>query len=278
MTVRMPEPRGTLLGKDTTYETQYDASLLTPISRNLGRDVIGRHEFRGVDVWRLYEITWLDHEGLPHYAAGELLIPATTPNIVESKSLKLYIGSFTQTRVGTLADLVAAVERDLSNLLGGRIEARFAELADWTCPVSKTPGVLLEREVRTEGPFVFEPEPELLAFDETSTEVVSETLSTDQLRSLCPVTGQPDHATVVIEYRGRQWSHEALYRYLLSYRLHRGFHEQCCEQIFHDLMTKLSPEKLDVRCLFTRRGGIDISPFRSTESDRPGVIWRAMRQ
>ena len=92
------------------------------------------------------------------------------------------------------------------------------------------------------------------------------------------MTGQPDHATVVIRYRGRAWNHEALYRYLLSYRLHRGFHEQCCEQIFHDLTEKLAPESLEVRCLFTRRGGIDISPYRSTDRDEPERIWRAMRQ
>ena len=143
--------------------------------------------------------------------------------------------------------------------------------------MEKTPGVLLERETDPEGELTFEPEPALLAFSKEE-KTVEETLSTDQLRSLCPVTGQPDHATVVIRYRGRAWDHEALYRYLLSYRLHRGFHEQCCEQIFHDLMTKLSPETLEVRCLFTRRGGIDISPFRSTDRDEPERIWRAMRQ
>lgn len=277
MTVRMPEPKGTLLGKETTYENRYDPSLLTPIPRSLGRDAIGRHDFRGVDVWRLYEITWLDLEGRPHYAAGELLVPATSPNIVESKSLKLYIGSFTQTRVGDLATLSKTMERDLAAILGAPVKTRFAELADWTSPVEKTPGVLLERETVPEGELAFEPEPALLTFSDDE-KTVEETLSTDQLRSLCPVTGQPDHATVVIRYRGRAWDHEALYRYLLSYRLHRGFHEQCCEQIFHDLMTKLSPETLEVRCLFTRRGGIDISPFRSTDRDEPERIWRAMRQ
>lgn len=277
MTVRMPEPRGTLLGKDTTYESEYDPSLLTPIPRSLGRDAIGHHDFRGTDIWRLYEITWLDENGAPRYAAGELLIPATTRSIVESKSLKLYIGSFTQTRVGDLAALCRRIESDLSALLGGPVKTRFAELADWECPVSKTPGVLLDRDVSVEGPFVFEPDPELLALAGDDAEV-EETLSTNQLRSLCPVTGQPDHATVVVSYRGKRWSRETLYRYLLSYRLHRGFHEQCCEQIFHDLSTRLEPQSLTVYCLFTRRGGIDISPFRSTERDEPVEILRAMRQ
>ena len=196
---------------------------------------------------------------------------------MESKSLKLYVGSFTQTRVGDLATLSKTIERDLAAILGAPVKTRFAELADWTCPVEKTPGVLLERETAPEGELAFEPEPALLSLSEEEN-AVEETLSTDQLRSLCPVTGQPDHATVVIRYRGRAWNHEALYRYLLSYRLHRGFHEQCCEQIFHDLTEKLAPESLEVRCLFTRRGGIDISPYRSADRDEPERIWRAMRQ
>lgn len=277
MAITAPEPQGTALGQSTVYRDNYDPTLLFPISRNLGRDAIGRHDFRGTDIWRCYELTWLDAEGRPVVGAGEIYVPATSPNIVESKSLKLYLGSFTQTRIGDVKALSAQVEEDLSRAAGARVKTRFETLENWFCPVVTTPGVKLDSLGFTlPENFAFEVNPKLLAFD--GTDVVSEVLSSDSLRSLCPVTAQPDHASVVVGYTGRKIDQASLWRYIASYRLHRGFHEQCCEQIFTDLMTELAPEKLFVYCCFTRRGGIDISPFRSTDADMPEAILRTMRQ
>ena len=251
-------PAGTLLGQTTEYVDTYRPDLLTPIPRSLGRDVIGVHDFRGTDVWRLYEITWINERGLPVAAAGEIRVPATSPCIVESKSLKLYIGSLTQTKI-------ASVE-----------EVLIDDLARWEMPVTRVPGIVLEAECGDLECSVYEPDASLLKA--ASDEVVEETLSSNLLRSRCPVTGQPDHASIVISYRGRRIDRRALLAYIVSFRRHQGFHEQCCEQIHADIMRVLAPEALSVNCCFTRRGGIDISPFRSTVADLPDPVIRTPRQ
>ena len=223
-------PAGTLLGQTTEYVDTYRPDLLTPIPRSLGRDVIGVHDFCGTDVWRLYEITWINERGLPVAAAGEIRVPATSPCIVESKSLKLYIGSLTQTKIASVEEAARLIARDVSACVGAPVED------------------------------------------------LSDDLSSNLLRSRCPVTGQPDHASIVISYHGRRIDRRALLAYIVSFRRHQGFHEQCCEQIHADIMRVLAPEALSVNCCFTRRGGIDISPFRSTVADLPDPVIRTPRQ
>ena len=269
-------PAGTLLGQTTEYVDTYRPDLLTPIPRSLGRDAIGVHDFRGTDVWRLYEITWINERGLPVAAAGEIRVPATSPCIVESKSLKLYIGSLTQTKIASVEEAARLIARDVSACVGAPVEVLIDDLASWEMPVTRVPGIVLEAECADLECSVYEPDASLLKA--ASDEVVEETLSSNLLRSRCPVTGQPDHASIVISYRGRRIDRRALLAYIVSFRRHQGFHEQCCEQIHADIMRVLAPEALSVNCCFTRRGGIDISPFRSTVADLPDPVIRTPRQ
>lgn len=269
-------PAGTLLGQTTEYVDTYRPDLLTPIPRSLGRDVIGVHDFRGTDVWRLYETTWINERGLPVAAAGEIRVPATSPCIVESKSLKLYIGSLTQTKIASVEEAARLIARDVSACVGAPVEVLIDDLARWEMPVTRVPGIVLEAECADLECSVYEPDASLLKA--ASDEVVEETLSSNLLRSRCPVTGQPDHASIVISYHGRRIDRRALLAYIVSFRRHQGFHEQCCEQIHADIMRVLAPEALSVNCCFTRRGGIDISPFRSTVADLPDPVIRTPRQ
>ena len=280
MPVLMPEPQNTLLGKDTVYRDQYNPDLLQPIPRALGRDAIGDHDFRGTDIWRLYELSWLNSQGIPQTAVAELLVPASSHSIVESKSLKLYAGSFAMTRVSGKEEVASRMQKDLSACLGAEVKVRLYSIKDYPGDVSPMPGFSLD-ELTLPQDCVFktyETEPSFLAFDSQSTQTVSETFSTTAFRSLCPVTGQPDLASVMINYKGRAIDPTGLLKYLVSYRCHKGFHEQCVEQIYHDLRQAFNPECLEVYACFTRRGGIDINPFRSSVQDEPSEIIREKRQ
>lgn len=270
-------PSNTMLGKSTEYIDTYSPELLTPIPRSLGRDIVGVHTFKGVDVWRLYEITWINAKGMPIVAAGEIHVPAMSPFIVESKSLKLYIGSLTQTVINSVEEAAALIQRDVSKCVGAEVGVHIEPLSVWAQPIEKVPGVLLEDAVTDLTCHTYEPDASLLALADGD-EVVEETLSSNLLRSRCPVTGQPDHASLIVQYRGRKIDRRALLAYIVSYRRHQGFHEQCAEQIFTDIMKRLAPDSLSVFACFTRRGGIDISPFRSTDLEVPAHIIRTPRQ
>ena len=270
-------PSNTMLGKSTEYIDTYSPELLTPIPRSLGRDIVGVHTFKGVDVWRLYEITWINANGMPIVAAGEIHVPAMSPFIVESKSLKLYIGSLTQTVINSVEEAAALIQRDVSKCVGAEVGVHIEPLSVWAQPIEKVPGVLLEDAVTDLTCHTYEPDASLLALADGD-EVVEETLSSNLLRSRCPVTGQPDHASLIVQYRGRKIDRRALLAYIVSYRRHQGFHEQCAEQIFTDIMKRLAPDSLSVFACFTRRGGIDISPFRSTDLEVPAHIIRTPRQ
>lgn len=280
MSVLMPEPKNTLLGKDTVYSDRYNPDLLQPIPRALGRDAIGDHDFRGTDIWRLYELSWLNEQGIPQTAVGELLVPASTHSIVESKSLKLYAGSFAMTKMSGKDEVAHRMAEDLSSRLGEQVEVRLYDVTAYPGAVRAMPGINLDTLTLSEGDTVnaYETEPAYLKFDENRSETATETFSISVFRSLCPVTGQPDLASILISYTGKAIDQAGLLKYLVSYRCHRGFHEQCVEQIFHDLRATFAPEMLEVYACFTRRGGIDINPFRSSMRDTPDEIIREMRQ
>lgn len=259
----------TVLGKTTEYVDSYRPDLLYPIERSLGRSALPLKHFQGYDLWRLYEVTWIDDMGLPHDAVGTLKVPATSDYIVESKSLKLYLGSFTQTVFRDAAHVAETMKKDLDAALKCEVEVELFEV-DGTVPapfsIQADTAVLLEKEVHLGKPLtVYETDPKLLRLDHEHPALVHETLSTNLFRSRCPVTGQPDHATVTIEYRGPKLEHESLLAYLVSFRHHQGFHEQCAEQIYTDIMLLGTFDALVVTCAFTRRGGIDISPVRTSE-------------
>ena len=280
MSVLMPEPKNTLLGKDTVYSDRYNPDLLQPIPRALGRDAIGDHDFRGTDIWRLYELSWLNEQGIPQTAVGELLVPASTHSIVESKSLKLYAGSFAMTKMSGKDEVAHRMAEDLSSRLGEQVEVRLYDVTAYPGAVRAMPGINLDTLTLSEGDIVnaYETEPAYLKFDENRSETATETFSTSVFRSLCLVTGQPDLASILISYTGKAIDQAGLLKYLVSYRCHRGFHEQCVEQIFHDFRAAFAPEMLEVYACFTRRGGIDINPFRSSMRDTPDEIIREMRQ
>ena len=214
---------------------------------------------------------------MPIVAAGEIHVPAMSPFIVESKSLKLYIGSLTQTVINSVEEAAALIQRDVSKCVGAEVGVHIEPLSVWAQPIEKVPGVLLEDVVTDLTCHTYEPDASLLALADGD-EVVEETLSSNLLRSRCPVTGQPDHASLIVQYRGRKIDRRALLAYIVSYRRHQGFHEQCAEQIFTDIMKRLAPDSLSVFACFTRRGGIDISPFRSTDLEVPAHIIRTPRQ
>lgn len=272
MSTHMPEPQGTVLGKTTEYRQTYDASLLQPIARTLGRDAIGAHSFLGGDLWHLYELTWLNEAGLPQVAVGEVYFPASTPYIIESKSFKLYLVSFSQVKLTSIAHLEDILRTDLSAAAGGDVRVHLHRPSDWMSDITPLTQAPLEAGYDAErwgAITVYEPDASLLkpsaeAVDGADGRLVC--VNTQLFRSLCPVTGQPDHATVFIDYQGAGIDRVSILKYLVSYRAHRGFHEQCVEHIFTDLMRAFSLKYLRVTANFTRRGGLDINPTRTTDA------------
>jgi len=265
------------LGARSDYPRGYDASLLFPIARSLGRAELGLAQaaplpFRGVDLWNAYELSWLDERGKPQVVLGEFRVPAESPNLVESKSFKLYLNSFNQERVGGIDALRAVLARDLSAATGAAVEValvpverfgaqRFAEF-DGECIDA------IDAAIDDYGP----PRAEYLR---SGAGQVEETLVSHLLKSNCPVTGQPDWASVQIRYAGAPIEREGLLRYLVSFRDHAGFHEQCVERIFVDVMRRCAPEMLAVYARYTRRGGLDINPWRGSAGDAPGNLRNA---
>jgi 7-cyano-7-deazaguanine reductase len=274
----MSTPEHSPLGKHTVYADRYDPSLLFPIPRQAKRDEIGIVEplpFQGVDIWNAYELSWLDMRGKPVAAVAEFHVPAHSPNIIESKSFKLYLNGFAQEPLANAAALSALLQQDLSRAAGAPVmvylreprasQHSFADLAGES--IDGLPATIDDY-----GP----PKADYLRTDKTAGPV-EETLVSDLLRSNCPVTGQPDWGSVRIAYLGTPIDREGLLRYLVSFRTHNEFHEQCVERIFVDVMARCAPERLSVYARYTRRGGLDINPFRSTEKTLPENI-RGARQ
>jgi 7-cyano-7-deazaguanine reductase len=274
----MNTPEHSPLGKDTIYADRYDPSLLFAIPRTDKRAEIGVAEplpFHGVDIWNAYELSWLDPRGKPVVALAEFRVPAASPNIIESKSFKLYLNSFAQERIADVATLTATLMHDLSAAAGAVIGVQLSEADAAALPVTDLDGHLLDRqdiEIDHYGP----PEADFLQTDIGATPV-AETLVSHLLRSNCPVTGQPDWGSVQIAYRGAPIDHAGLLRYLVSFREHNEFHEQCVERIFVDLLQRCAPQQLSVYARYTRRGGLDINPFRSSAPATPGNL-RTVRQ
>ena len=275
----MEELKGTHLGRQTDYVDQYDATLLTPVARAAGRAEIGididQLPFSGADLWTAYEVSWLDQTGKPQVAIGEFLVPCDSPAIIESKSFKLYLNSLNQTRFARRSAVVQTLERDLSACAGGAVAVRlFAVDVYGKQGVQAFPGESLDglqAEVDQ-----YQPDASLLDL-EPGRRVVEEALYSHLLKTNCPVTGQPDWASVLIRYRGRRINRLGLLKYLVSYRQQRGFHEQCVERIFCEILGRCEPDMLEVYARYTRRGGLDINPFRSTADALPGTM-RLARQ
>jgi 7-cyano-7-deazaguanine reductase len=276
----MSSPEHSPLGKSTVYADRYDAGLLFPIPRQGKRDEIGiaagALPFHGVDVWNGYELSWLDTRGKPVVAIAEFRFPAGTPHIVESKSFKLYLNSFAQERLADADAVRRILQRDLSAASGGAAEVILRAPGDLDGTALAEPvGTLLDTldvTIDCYGP----PRADFLATIGEGT--VDEVLVSHLLRSNCPVTGQPDWGSVQIAYRGPRIDPAGLLRYLVSFRNHTEFHEQCVERIFMDMTARCSPHALSVYARYTRRGGLDINPFRSTDRNAVPGNPRGARQ
>ena len=261
----MSEQQHGPLGQSSAYPDQYDPKQLYPIPRELGRSEIGVVEplpFHGEDIWNAYELSWLNAKGKPVVAMMEMRVPATSPNIVESKSLKLYLGSFNQWVVDSPEQLQEIIRRDVGETVGAPISVSLLPLHQLGAfAVQSLPGRCIDDlDVEAQR---YEVDSSLLTVAKGN---AREILHSHLLRSCCPVTGQPDWASVVIDYEGPQINDASLLQYLVSFRNNQEFHEQCVERIFNDITARCSPQRLSVYARYTRRGGIDINPYRSTES------------
>ncbi|CAN7682930.1 NADPH-dependent 7-cyano-7-deazaguanine reductase QueF [Pseudoduganella sp. LjRoot289] len=255
------------LGKNSAYRSDYAPELLFPIPRQGKRDELGLQgtlPFFGVDIWNAYELSWLNMRGKPQVAVAKITFPADTPNIIESKSFKLYLNSFNQTRLANEEALRSLMVQDLSAAAGGSVhvavtlQEEFAKLR-----MGELEGVLLDRlDIEVDN---YAPQPEVLKADADDLPV-TETFISHLLKSNCLVTGQPDWGSVQISYSGPQIDQESLLRYLIGFREHNEFHEQCVERIFTDILRHCKPTQLAVYARYTRRGGLDINPWRSNYS------------
>jgi 7-cyano-7-deazaguanine reductase len=249
---------GVQLGKHQLYEDHYNPKLLQPIARSLCRQQQALQHFLGADIWTAYEVSWLDAQGKPCVVALEFIFPADSSHLIESKSFKYYLNSFNQTRIKSIELLKNTLASDLSATAGGVVCVR-----EYNIPAAD--GVSGQVELDNTPLFEpsYKPRPEYL---QPGTQTVVEVLASHLLKTNCPVTGQPDWASIWIGYEGARINHEGLLAYIVSYRQHQDFHENCVEQIFCDLWQRCAPERLWVYARYTRRGGLDINPFRTSHA------------
>ncbi|EAQ99259.1 NADPH-dependent 7-cyano-7-deazaguanine reductase QueF [Congregibacter litoralis] len=263
--------KGPLLGQQVVGSEQYDPSLLFPVPRSNARASLPEQRFQGFgeDIWHAYELSWLSAAGMPQAFVGTFAIPATSANLIESKSLKLYLNSLNNHRFTSAEAARQTIVRDLSEVAGAPVSLTLGSPEDPAFRGEDLPGSCLD-DLEVTVPDAADPV--LL------TGVAGDgLLYTHLMRSLCPVTAQPDWATVVVETRGVAPESPGLLRYLLAYRNHQEFHEQCVERIYTDILDRLQPDYLSVHALYTRRGGLDISPWRCSEH-QPAPRYRLNRQ
>jgi len=267
------------LGKPTAYHDRYDNSLLQAVPRSLNREPLGLFPdslpFTGSDIWTLYELSWLNSKGLPQVAVGEVVLDAQSRNLIESKSFKLYLNSFNQTRFADWGEVRQTLERDLSACAEGEARVALFRLNEIEGqPIGHFEGCCIDEQDIAIEDYRFNAD--YLA-DAAGSEIVRETLVSHLLKSNCLITNQPDWGSVMIRYKGPRIAREALLRYLVSFRQHNEFHEQCVERIFNDVMRFCHPEALTVYARYTRRGGLDINPWRTNVPFSPGFS-RLVRQ
>jgi 7-cyano-7-deazaguanine reductase len=266
-----------LLGKDTPYCAQYDASLLFPIPRQEKRNELGIEEsslpFSGLDIWTAYEVSWLNMKGKPEVRIAEFGFQVDSPNLIESKSFKLYLNSFNGTRFNSEQEVIELMTKDLSDASGEIVGIEFKPLTGHELLFGDMPGENIDHlDIEVDN---YQVDAALLKC--TEEEVVEETVNSHLLKSNCLVTAQPDWGSVVIKYTGKQIDEESLLRYIISFREHNEFHEQCVERIYTDIMKQCAPSQLTVYARYVRRGGLDINPYRSNFEDEFDIS-RTQRQ
>ena len=259
------------LGQKTEYASQYDRTLLQPVPRALNRDGLGITQNQpftiGADIWTAYEISWLNEKGLPQVAIADIYLDYQSQNLIESKSFKLYLNSFNQSKFADFNAVQQTMQRDLSECAQGDVKVRLNPVAVYDS----------QKIDHLQGDCIDEQDIEITSYEFNadwlkncvSDEIIEEKLVSHLLKSNCLITNQPDWGTLHIHYVGKKIDHEKLLRYVVSFRQHNEFHEQCVERIFCDLMHYAKPEKLTVYARYTRRGGLDINPFRSNFENLP---------
>ena len=259
------------LGQKTEYASQYDRTLLQPVPRALNRDGLGITQNQpftiGADIWTAYEISWLNEKGLPQVAIADIYLDYQSQNLIESKSFKLYLNSFNQSKFADFNAVQQTMQRDLSECAQGDVTVRLNPVAVYDS----------QKIDHLQGDCIDQQDIEITSYefnadwlkDCVSDEIIEEKLVSHLLKSNCLITNQPDWGTLHIHYVGKKIDHEKLLRYVVSFRQHNEFHEQCVERIFCDLMHYAKPEKLTVYARYTRRGGLDINPFRSNFENLP---------
>lgn len=265
---------GLTLGKSTNYRDNYDASLLQGVPRSLNRDPLGLKAdslpFHGTDIWTLYELSWLNSHGLPQVAVGHVELDYTSVNLIESKSFKLYLNSLNQTRFDTWETVRQTLERDLRACAQGNVSVKLYRLDELEGqPVAHFLGTCIDNQDISIDNYQFTTD--YLQHAANGEGPVEETLVSHLLKSNCLITHQPDWGSIQIQYRGRKIDREKLLRYLVSFRHHNEFHEQCVERIFNDILRFCQPETLSVYARYTRRGGLDINPWRSNTDFVPAT-------
>lgn len=257
------------LGKKSEYISQYNPNILFPISRQIKRDEIyidSKHlPFTGYDCWNHYEVSWLNLKGKPQVAIAEIIYDSDSPNIIESKSLKLYFNSFNNTRIENTDELCSIIQTDLSHSVGAAVKIKLFNLNEaqlhYAC--TQLNGECLDELDITMDDYSLTPQ--ILTTDEN---IVEETLYSNLLKSNCLVTYQPDWGSIQIHYKGKKIHRESLLKYIISFRNHNEFHEQCIERIFIDILNHCKPMHLSILGRYTRRGGLDINPYRTTNKEQ----------
>ena len=259
------------LGQQTKYAEKYDRTLLQPVPRHLNRDMLNITTTQpftiGADIWTAYEISWLSPKGVPQVAIADVSIDFRSENLIESKSFKLYLNSFNQTQFANFNEVQQILQQDLQDCAKGEVKVRLNSLTDYTQqPIVALDGDCIDGLNIEIEDYAFNAE---LLKNCTNDNIIEETLVSHLLKSNCLITQQPDWGSLQIHYVGKQINCEKLLRYIISFRQHNEFHEQCVERIFCDLMHFAAPEKLTVYARYTRRGGLDINPYRSNFEPLP---------
>ena len=277
--ITISAPDDLSLGKQVDYEFEYNPDLLQGVPRSLSRDTLNLAgsglPFDGIDTWTGYELSWLNLKGKPNVAILECHVPITSKNLIESKSFKLYLNSFNQTKFASAEDVRQVLQADLSACAGEPVEVKLILPEQFSSlQFQEFNGTLLDSlDVEIDQ---YSPNTQYLTVAKNVTRV-QETLVSHLLKSNCLITSQPDWASIQIRYEGKAIEHEGLLKYLISFRQHNEFHEQCVERIYNDIMQHCQPDKLTVCARYTRRGGLDINPFRSNY-EAPFANHRQARQ
>ncbi|MAN44160.1 MAG: NADPH-dependent 7-cyano-7-deazaguanine reductase QueF [Alteromonas sp.] len=277
--ITISAPDDLSLGKQVDYEFEYNPDLLQGVPRSLSRDTLNLAgsglPFDGIDTWTGYELSWLNLKGKPNVAILECHVPITSKNLIESKSFKLYLNSFNQTKFASAEDVRQVLQADLSACAGEPVEVKLILPEQFSSlQFQEFNGTLLDSlDVEIDQ---YSPNTQYLTVAKNETGV-QETLVSHLLKSNCLITSQPDWASIQVRYEGKAIEHEGLLKYLISFRQHNEFHEQCVERIYNDIMKHCQPDKLTVCARYTRRGGLDINPFRSNY-EAPYANHRQARQ